>query len=58
MLLFRAFLKNQSGASAIEYSLIAASFAAMIFAIGPQLGSDFQAAWTDLVVKLRSSLPE
>jgi Flp pilus assembly pilin Flp len=58
MPLIRAFFRNQSGASAIEYSMFAACIAAAIIAIGPQLGSDFQAGWTNLAVKLRSSVPQ
>lgn len=45
--LFRAFLRDEDGATAIEYSLIAALLFAAIMAAWPNFYDGFMASWTN-----------
>jgi pilus assembly protein Flp/PilA len=50
---FRAFLKDESGATAIEYGLITAGISvaiiAVVFGLGTQLNNIFRAVSSDLM---------
>lgn len=50
-----AFLKNESGATAIEYGLIAAGISVAIIAIVQTLGSTLSAKFTTINTKLTGS---
>jgi pilus assembly protein Flp/PilA len=49
---FVAFLKNDSGATAIEYGLIAAGISVAIIAVVFGLGSDLNATFTSVMTAL------
>jgi pilus assembly protein Flp/PilA len=49
---FVAFLKNDSGATAIEYGLIAAGISLAIIAVVFGLGSDLNATFTSVTTAL------
>jgi pilus assembly protein Flp/PilA len=49
---FVAFLKNDSGATAIEYGLIAAGISVAIIAVVFGLGSDLNATFTRVITAL------
>jgi pilus assembly protein Flp/PilA len=48
-----AFLRNESGATAIEYGLIAAGISVAIIAIVNTLGSNLNAKFTDISNQLK-----
>jgi pilus assembly protein Flp/PilA len=50
-----AFLKNESGATAIEYGLIAAGIAVAIITIVQSLGSTLTTKFTEINTKLGGS---
>jgi pilus assembly protein Flp/PilA len=52
MSIFVAFLKNDSGATAIEYGLIAAGISLAIIAVVFSLGSDLNATFTSVTTAL------
>jgi pilus assembly protein Flp/PilA len=52
MSIFVAFLKNDSGATAIEYGLIAAGISLAIIAVVFGLGSDLNATFTSVTTAL------
>jgi len=52
MTVFKTFLKDESGATAIEYGLIAAGIAAVIITIVNTLGGTINATFTDINTKL------
>ena len=49
----RAFLNDQSGATAIEYSLIAAGIATAIIATVNTLGTNVNSAWQSVATALK-----
>ena len=52
MSIFVAFLKNDSGATAIEYGLIAAGISLAIIAVVFSLGSDLNTTFTSVTTAL------
>ena len=48
-----AFLKNESGATAIEYGLIAAGISVAIIAVVNGLGSSLNTKFTDISTQLK-----
>jgi pilus assembly protein Flp/PilA len=50
---FVAFLKNESGATAIEYGLIAAGISVAIIAVVNGLGSTLNAKFTSISTQLK-----
>ena len=55
--LFARFAKDESGATAIEYGLIAALIAVAIIAAAQQLGTDISALFTGISGKLTANTP-
>jgi pilus assembly protein Flp/PilA len=53
MFKFVAFLKNESGTTAIEYGLIAAGIAATIIAVVNGLGTQLDNTFTSVSIALR-----
>ena len=53
MFKFAAFLKNESGATAIEYGLIAAGISVAIIAVVNGLGSNLNAKFTTISTSLK-----
>ncbi len=54
---FRRFIRNEDGATAIEYSLIACLLAAAIIAAWPGFYSGFMASWTNVGSVIASAVP-
>jgi pilus assembly protein Flp/PilA len=52
---FAAFLKNESGATAIEYGLIAAGISVAIITIVQTLGSTLSTKFTDINTKIAAT---
>ncbi len=52
--LFSTFLKDDSGATAIEYALIAAFIALMVIAAATSIGTELKATFTDVDDGLKS----
>ncbi len=50
---FKSFLKNESGATAIEYGLIAAGIAVAIIAVVQGLGSNLNATFSSVSTALK-----
>ena len=50
---FVAFLKNESGATAIEYGLIAAGISVAIIAVVNSLGTQLNATFTSISTQLK-----
>ena len=48
-----AFLKNESGATAIEYGLIAAGISVVIITAVNMVGTSLNATFTDIATKLK-----
>jgi pilus assembly protein Flp/PilA len=48
MSLFKRFIRNESGATAIEYGLIAAGVAVAIILVVTQLGSQLDATYSEV----------
>jgi pilus assembly protein Flp/PilA len=55
--LFARFAKDESGATAIEYGLIAALIAVAIITAATQLGTDIAALFTGISGKLTAAKP-
>jgi pilus assembly protein Flp/PilA len=55
--LFARFAKDESGATAIEYGLIAALIAVAIITAATQLGTDIAALFTGISGKLTANTP-
>lgn len=55
--LFRRFGRDESGATAIEYSMIAALLFAAITAAWPGFYSGFMASWTNVGAVIASAVP-
>jgi pilus assembly protein Flp/PilA len=53
MSMFVAFLKNESGATAIEYGLIAAGISIAIIAVVNGLGTQLNATFTSVSTQLK-----
>ena len=56
--LFARFAKDESGATAIEYGLIAALIALAITAGATTLGGSLTNAFTDIATKLDGEIPD
>jgi pilus assembly protein Flp/PilA len=52
--LLERFAKNESGATAIEYALIAAGIAVVIITVVGTIGSNFKATFTSVADGLKS----
>ena len=57
MSLFARFLSNESGATAIEYGLIAAGISIAIIAVVNALGGQLTNTFSDISTKLGTSTP-
>jgi Flp pilus assembly pilin Flp len=53
---FRRFIRDDSGATAIEYSLIACLLAAAIIAAWPGFYGGFMASWTNIGAVISSAV--
>ena len=53
----KSFVKNESGATAIEYGLIAALIAVAIIVMVTQVGTDLGALFTGISGKLTAATP-
>jgi Flp pilus assembly pilin Flp len=54
--LVRSFLRDEDGATAIEYSLIAVLLAGTLVAIWPLFYGDFMATWTNVGKTISSAV--
>lgn len=54
--LFRRFLRNEDGATAIEYSMIACMLFIAILAAWPNFYSGFMASWTNAGAVIASAV--
>ena len=52
MVTFKKFIRDESGATAIEYGLIAAGIAVAIITVVQGLGTKLQSIFTDITTKL------
>jgi pilus assembly protein Flp/PilA len=52
---FRAFLKDESGATSIEYGLIAAGISVAIIAVVNGLGTQLKTTFTTIATKLATA---
>ena len=52
MVTFKKFIRDESGATAIEYGLIAAGIAVAIITVVQGLGDKLQSIFTDVTTKL------
>ena len=55
MKIFRNFVKDKSGATAIEYGLIAAGISVAIIAVVNSLGSQLKATFTTVTTQLATA---
>ena len=55
--LFRRFVKNESGATAIEYGLLAAFISLVVVAVGPTLKDNLNSVFGAVQTGLQSAVP-